>query len=68
MSVSLLTDIPRGAGAGLSVRCAGVCLLPLDWGSFGERLEGEAAVEEAPEDKVLPVGEDMKAQAYAQHP
>ena len=28
------------------------------------RLEGEAAVEEAPEDEVLPVGQDMEAEAY----
>lgn len=40
----------------------------VEMGWRGGRLEGEAAVKEAPEDKVLPVGQDMEAEAYPQHP
>lgn len=69
---SRLVALGRGClsfAFGAFVFCYGaVHLLLLGWGSCGERLEGEAAVEEAPEDEVLPVGEDMKAQAYPQHP
>ena len=50
-----LLDEARGVGA--SRQAGGV-----------GRLEGEAAVEEAPEDEVLPVGQDMETEAYPQHP